>query len=369
MYSVYFRSGLFYLIAGFILLLPGNARAQQDEDKFPIKGCGGRAEGICLKGECKCEEWQIELFDKSGKVWGLITGKTLESVRNKLKKSQDFDRQYARFFGKSVEDDPYNHQRPGKPICRASCPATPASRRRSEAQIRRRDEIEQAADDIIGSMFDEIGRVTGILGKLEKKGGNPFRSVGSVLKDYANALRDVIEKQKELREKMTDVMQTMDGTMAELEAFLSDLQATEKDARSAYDQLPENARKTLETGEVPAIGGDWKNHRVRGFDNSVVVQTIDFNQNRVTVSQKSTGGGANVSYNLTSSDILPQTVNVQGTDVPDRWMVTFNTNGRKIIKTTDRESDSLTDNVSKMTLFFSSEEAANAAAQAIRALP
>ena len=89
-------------------------QAQDNEDKFQITDCRGQSAGICLKGECSCDEWQIKLFKRDGREWGLITGKTLESVQRQLKKNQEFDVSYARFFGTPVDDGGMNYQHPGK---------------------------------------------------------------------------------------------------------------------------------------------------------------------------------------------------------------------------------------------------------------
>ncbi len=138
----------------------GFVGAQTDDNKFAVKDCRGRASGICLKGECVCEEWQIQLFKKDGKEWGLITSKTLDSVKRQLKKSQDFDVSYARFFNQSVDDSAMNYQRPGKPICKTKCPTGAARSSWSKAELQRRDEITETADGLLDKMIKETARIT-----------------------------------------------------------------------------------------------------------------------------------------------------------------------------------------------------------------
>jgi hypothetical protein len=65
---------LFYSATLLVLLLPMSVYSQGDEDKFEITDCRGRSAGICLKGECTCDEWQIRLFKKDGKEWGVDYG-------------------------------------------------------------------------------------------------------------------------------------------------------------------------------------------------------------------------------------------------------------------------------------------------------
>jgi len=359
----------FCLATFFALGVPAVALAQTDEDKFPVTDCRGHSAGICLKGECTCEEWQIKLYKQDGREWGMITGKTLESVQRQLKKNQDFDEEYARFFHIPVESVGSNYQHPGKPTCKVPCGGNSSSSRTDadDEDRDRKDEIDQAADDIQQKMIDEIKRVTKALYKIEKKIGNPYRAVGFVMKDYANTLKDVFKRQKELRAKLAGTTATMNSTMADIESIYSDMQGADAAAQNAYNNLPSNARSVLENGDLPATGGTWSNQRVRDFDNSITLQTVAFNQDQITVTLKSESqASCRVTYNLRSSDVLPDTISVQPTDVADRWMVTLRTNGRTITKRTENDNGALTDNVSKMALFFSNEAAARAAADALR---
>lgn len=348
-----------------LLLLLTSVSAQTDDDKFPITDCHGGSAGICLKGECTCDEWQIRLFKKDGKEWGLIIGKTLDSVQRQLKKNQDFDVQYARFFNIAVDDPVLNYQRPGKPTCKVSCGSNPSRTISSDRD--RKDEIAEAADDLQRKMIDEIRRVSKALERVEKKVGNPYRAVGFVLKDYTNTLKDVFKKQKELRAKLAETSVTMNATMSDLESLYNEMQISDGNAQSAYQKLPNNARSFLENDEKPEVGGAWNSQRIRDFDNSVTLQTVDFNQSQITVTVTSeTNTSSRVTYNLRAGDVLPDTISVEPTDAADRWMVTFRTSGRTITKRTERDTGALMDNVSKMTLFFSNEGAARAAADALR---
>jgi hypothetical protein len=339
-------------------------QAQDTEDKFQITDCRGRSAGICLKGGCTCDEWQLKLFKRDGREWGMITGKTLESVQRQLKKNQDFDVSYARFFGTEVDDGGMNFQHPGKPICRVSCPTARASR--SDDDEERRDEIAEAADEIQDKMLNEIGRVSKALYKIERKAGNPYRSVGFVLKDYTNVLKDVFKQQKELRRKLAETSANIYSTMSDIDSLYAQLQTVDERAQQSYNVLPANARGLLESGALET-GGAWNNQRIRDFNNSITIQTLDLHQDRITVVRRSeTDPASRVTYQLQPGDILTQTIAVQSTDAPDRWMVTFQTNGRRINKRTERDTGALTDNVSKMTLFFSNEQAAREAADALK---
>jgi hypothetical protein len=239
--------------------------------------------------------------------------------------------------------------------------------KRSPDDQNRKDRITEFADELQDMMLKEIGRVTKVLARIERKGANPFKGVGLVTSEYANTLRDIFKRQKELRAKLTSIADTMTPTMANIVLIYRDLQTAEINARQAHERLPDNVRQLLETGEMPTVGGTWNDQRVRDFDNSITVQTVALNQNQITVSLKSTSDSASkVTYSLDRSDIAPQSIAVQSTNAADRWMVTFNTNGRRITKQTERETGPLTDYVSQMALFFSSEEAARAAAKALR---
>ena len=351
----------------FALCVPAIALAQTDEAKFPVTDCRGHSAGLCLKGECTCDEWQIKLYKQDGRDWGLITGKTLESVQRQLKKNQEFDEEYARFFHIPVESVGLNYQHPGKPTCKLAC-GNSGSRTDSDDDDRdRKDEIEQAADDLQQKMIDEIKRVTKALYKVEKKIGNPYRAVGFVLKDYANTLKDVFKKQKELRSKLAATSETMNGTMADIESIYSDMQNADTGAQNALNNLASNARSVLDNGDLAETGGAWNNQRVRDFDNSITLQTVSFSQDQITVTLKSeTQASSRVTYKLRASDVVIDTISVEPTDAADRWMVTLRTNGRTINKRTENDNGALTDNVSKMTLFFSNEAAARAAADALR---
>lgn len=96
----------------FFLVISSSALA---DSYYPVKNIRGEHAGKCRIDECNCREWQIPLLRTEGRQWGLITGRSLESVERQLKSSQEFEKRYARFFNTRVEDDPLNHLHPGAP--------------------------------------------------------------------------------------------------------------------------------------------------------------------------------------------------------------------------------------------------------------
>lgn len=123
--------------------------AQAQQETYPMQGCGNRTAGACRPDECQCEEWWVDFYTRAGKVWGADSAKTLAALPRKIEKSQKFDESYARFFNTTVESDPYNHSRPGTPICKVKCQYEPSAQtQRRHRDRRERDRIEQEADGL-----------------------------------------------------------------------------------------------------------------------------------------------------------------------------------------------------------------------------
>ena len=157
----------------------------------------------------------------------------------------------------------------------------------SDDDEKRRDEIAEAADDLQDKMLNEIRRVSKALYKIERKVGNPYRSVGFVMKDYANVLKDVFKQQKELRRKLAETSANMYSTMSDLDSLYAQMQTVDQRVQQSYNGLPANARGYLESGTLESTGGAWNNQRIRDFNNSITIQTLDLHQDRITVVQRS----------------------------------------------------------------------------------
>jgi hypothetical protein len=235
----------------------------------------------------------------------------------------------------------------------------------------RNDAISEVLDGLEEKAAKEMLRITTTLANVERKRaqGNAFAGVGVTLKEYADTLRDVVKRQRDLRNMLmrtTDV--AMDSIGSQIESLYADVQADDSKLQRAYGQLPEDVRKLLETGEQPAAGGSWQSHRVRDFANGITLQSVRVEGGRIEVSSRSETepDGATVTESLATADVIPQSIVVQSTDA-GRWIVMVATNGRMITKRTPMPSgEVVTDHVSKLTLFFSDEATARAAADALR---
>jgi hypothetical protein len=134
--------------------------------------------------------------------------------------------------------------------------------------------------------------------------------------------------------------------------------------------MPDKARRLIETGELPQASGGWTSQRIRDFNNLTAIQTINVSGDKILVTHQGLDPQAGkTTYSLSSSVIIPESIQVLSTSVPDRWIVQVSTKGRMITKQSEWINGPITDSVSKLTLFFSTEEAARAAAEALRSIP
>jgi hypothetical protein len=357
----------FFLFGAILFSIPYNVFSQTNGNQFPVKDCRGHSSGTCRQGECVCKEWHIALYTAEGKEWGLIIGKTQEVVQQKLKSGQQFDVAWAKFTGKSIGEDKFNHQRPGKPTCVVDCPQ-PSPSSTSPLEEQRWTEVENFANEIQNKMLKEIIRVTATLANLERQGVNPYKGIGLALKDYANTLRDVVEKQKELKTKLESTFNSLTDTFYEIERMQRSVADANNRLERAYGLLSNNAKNLLETGTLSRPTSGWDTQRIRDFDNSITIQIIKLTDRNIFVTQQGESNSGKTTYVLSSSDIIPESIQVKSTSAPDRYILLVMTNGRKITKQSDWINSPITDNVSKLTLYFATEEAARAAAEALKSI-
>ncbi len=89
-----------------------------------VEACDGVRKKADDPGALQCTRWKVE-WTQGGKVWGVVTGPTLDAVIAERDRHVGFARQYARFFDKAMDT---RWASPSDPICDA-CKDTTANGR------------------------------------------------------------------------------------------------------------------------------------------------------------------------------------------------------------------------------------------------
>jgi methyl-accepting chemotaxis protein len=162
--------------------------------------------------QIKVTEWQVRLYKKGQSTggndqWGLITGKSAQSVMEKLKKAQDFELRYNAWAGKGrVPDDVFTHFNPLGPIAVVEREPT----EREQALDKKRlipkeiwDRIQNAYERAKGYYegYQRIGEITSKEPKLK----TPFDNVGDVFREYTDNLREAFERVADLRRRLEGI--------------------------------------------------------------------------------------------------------------------------------------------------------------------
>lgn len=89
-----------------------------------MEACDGGRTKADDPAALQCSRWKVE-WSQGGKVWGIVTGATLDEVKAERDRHLGFARQYGRFFDKPM--DP-RYGAPSDPICDACKDTTAAGR-------------------------------------------------------------------------------------------------------------------------------------------------------------------------------------------------------------------------------------------------
>jgi hypothetical protein len=221
-----------------------------------------------------------------------------------------------------------------------------------------KDLVAQFISDIQGHMTRARDLVD-----YAKKRDNPFAGIGGVVQEYTELLGDKVELAKSFKD---NIEKSLSSRINDLDASFKGLAeqmwqsnlGTEKRTTSQPKRINPSAM-TLES---------WQSQKIRDMGGFTGTQEIELcDDGTLLIKQVGDSDGALTVQRLASADILRETVEVQPTKSRDLWMVILRTNGRVITKQSQGiGGQAVTDKISRLVLFFSTPDAARAAAEALR---
>ncbi len=195
----------------------------------PYYRSDGRSTPSIIQGDPRNEqvdEWEIWLYPSgvptgaAASRWGLITGKTVDSVTRQLKLNQDFERRFNRFF--HTRDDRFTFENYLGPIAIIRRESSPSGGFLDGAK--KLQELASQASEIFGS----YNNAASILGdEIEKE--NPTSR--SAAQEFLKNLHEAMERTAKLRESL----QTWGDTM--LPQLDREFDAITRELNSAQAQI------------------------------------------------------------------------------------------------------------------------------------
>lgn len=198
------------------------------------------------------DEWQIRLFPlgiptNSKSWWGLITGKTIESVQKQLKSAQDFETTYNKWSGTIEQQHTYFN--PLGPIAKM-----PDNRPRMERSVT--SKAEGAVSRMLRLM--DLAKAIADIAEKDKMGlAGPIKNVGALTKEYFDNLRDA-------QSRLVDLQARLDSgnAVSDLDQILASIDATEKAAGALTPSNPSSLSISSPEGNwnVRFGGGGYVNY-------------------------------------------------------------------------------------------------------------
>ena len=165
------------------------------------------------------EEWKIILYkpgEHYGSGWGSITGKTVESVKNQLKATQEFDRVYARMFGGDPETDEFTSFNPSGPIAKLKRPTTMAK----EAFV-----LLGKLNSGLKDLWDGHKKVKTLLA-TDFKGKDWITGAGKTAKEYMDNFKMVQRNVAQIIRSAEDINRSSKDTLREIDKANADIKKT-----------------------------------------------------------------------------------------------------------------------------------------------
>jgi hypothetical protein len=350
------RTPVSLVLALGLLATPYLARAQDHVRRALAQRCDERVEpytAACHDG--KSSVWYYTFTDDNepGQTFISWSYRSQAIAKRALESDQRLCQTVDRYFDHRDCSRQYS-----APMCLACGTAPEPARDRAQRDL----------EDAAGKLFENWRtRLIGAIGAWRRatQGRNPYGDVGSVARDYAKALEQSLEKLREIERSLNETQERWRLTAEIIDEITRSDGADRTDLERRYNALPKALRDAIAGRRVDA-GGDWQTHRVRGFDGSLVTQTIVADGGTIKVSYAS-GDGAPSSrrYEIAAADLIRDQLTVKQAE-PDRWVLTVVSRQRNIRDEAIRsDGTSITETRSRVYLFFSTEQAARDAAAAL----
>jgi len=215
------------IVAAVSLLAPVIASAQMRSGYWVDDGGSITHVDRADASQIVAEEWHVRLYERGVPTggrnsWGLIIGKSPESVMRQLKEAQDAELVWDRFLGKSNDSERYTYFNSLGHIALIKRGKRKAS---TDHETQRLSEVfskiktyREAAKQIDKTITEEPART------------NPFAEVGKVFKEYATNLRYAAERAHKLQELLNDSTMTLASQIApELDEITRELNTSERE--------------------------------------------------------------------------------------------------------------------------------------------
>lgn len=227
-----------------VLLLVRTARAA-DSGYYVQKGSAMFRVTDGAASKVVAKEWQIRLYKKNGptsgpgsRSWGLITGKSADSVNRQLASYQTMEKGWEKCAGMSWGEDTYFNPLGPIAIVESDKPKILAALDTADSIVSKLKNLKDGFDKIMEAVA------------TEPKENNPFASVGTVLKEYTDNFKDVQQKLAKLKQKLA----IGDAAMSE---FSSGLNEISRELPTLEKQGNTLLSKIGSTSSVGSIGRDW----------------------------------------------------------------------------------------------------------------
>lgn len=190
------------------------------------------------------KEWQIRLY-KNGRPtggkdnWGLITGKSIESVKRQLSNSQDFQRQYAKWAGFDYQTEVYTFFNPLGPIALFRPPSgNPSLLERLAKEMDRFGDVRRTARRIQEFLSDKPSNA------------NPYRGIGGFLMSYGRSLVEAEKKLQELQRRLSVNEESIRALGRDLDALNREITDVSKAGSKIVGTLEAEAPKPAATADM-----------------------------------------------------------------------------------------------------------------------
>ena len=210
---------------------------------------------------------------------------------------------------------------------------------------------------------------------------SPSAGIGNTLREYIGELRAARERALSVEKLMNSVSKEGANVLNRLSNAISELSTTTERMGVGRTKLSEkiseinakpnkDGRPTTGNGGNVVMGGRWA-IQVFDFYGTPLRQSITVEANSLKIliqSANSTANGDGIrTYTVSLGDLISEKQIMERVG-PNLWAVTVFANGRKVTDISLSSNNSITESVSRVKLFFSTEDAAREAANSLKML-
>jgi hypothetical protein len=356
----------------YLLILPVYIYAQSPYRDACTKNIENRVDA-CTSGKESVWHYTFSGPKDGGNVsrsWGY---KSREAAQRALDNDKQLCQTVDRYFEKTDCQTTY-----GTIFC-AGCGATNRNPRQYTIE---ESEIIAAGERQLSRWRKEIQRAIRNVRSAEKTGQpRPNLRFGNVLREYVGELRAARGRALSLEKLMNSVLTQGSIVLKRLSTAINELGDSTEHVEAGNGKLLEviaeinpqpnsDLSAPKRNSEKMLLGGKWPMH-VFDFYGSPLRQSVTLESNRLKVTvqpiNSAIGDNSIRTYIVNLSDLVPEKQTFERVE-PNLWVVTIFTSGRKVSDVISSSNDSIKEQVSRIKLFFSNEDAAREAANSLSSL-